>query len=131
GLDRLKAVLVAFFLAHLVELEVVRELAPQVTQGDHDAFELFFLLAELLGLLRLVPDGRVFQGGVDGPQALRLGVEVKDTPGGLACGRRDRPAACRSGCCVLRPCLVIRERAGFWHGAKRRWVPACAGTTSQ
>jgi hypothetical protein len=81
---------VAFFLAHLVQLEVVTEIAREVRQRDYDAVELLFFLAQFLGLLGIVPDRWIFQRGVNGPQTFRLGIEVKDTPGGLGLGRKDR-----------------------------------------
>jgi hypothetical protein len=48
-------------------------------EGEHDRFERLALAAELLGALRVVPDGGVFALRDDFLQARVLGVEVKDT----------------------------------------------------
>jgi hypothetical protein len=52
-----------------------------------DAVEGLLLLAQLLGALRVVPDARVFERGVDDPQPVSLGIEVKDTSVNLRCVR--------------------------------------------
>src|SRR4051812_2652917 len=103
GLDRLQARLVPVLLAHFVELEVVGQLAVQVLDGQDDAIELLLFLAQLLGLLGVVPDRGVFQRGGDGSQALRFGIEVKDTSGDQPSGPAGPAGWCRSGWCVLRP----------------------------
>jgi len=45
-----------------------------------DVFQRLLFLAQLLGPLRFVPDGGVFEGGVDFVQAQCFAVVVKDTP---------------------------------------------------
>ena len=79
------------------QLEVVGQLTREFGQRFYDAVELLLFAAQFLGLLRVVPDLRVFQRCVDRSQALRFGIEVKDTPGGLGYGRKGRRACCRSG----------------------------------
>ncbi len=81
GLDREEAGFVTVVAAHLEQLEVVRQLAVQLLQRDDDVVELLLFPAQFLGLLGVVPDRRVFQRGVDGPQALGFGIVVKDTSG--------------------------------------------------
>jgi hypothetical protein len=83
ALDREQAGFVAFFLAHVIEFDVVGELAGELGQSDHHAVESLLFLAQFLGAFRVVPDRGVLEPGVDGSQALRFGIEVKDTPGGL------------------------------------------------
>ena len=78
--DGEQAGLVAVLLGHVVELAVVGQLAGQVIEGEHNAVERFFLAAELLGSLGVVPDARVFQRGVDGPQTFGFSIVVKGTP---------------------------------------------------
>ncbi len=85
GFDGEQAGVIAFFLAHLVQLGVVGQLARQFVQRDNHAGERFLFLAQLLGLLRVVPDRGVFQRCVDGAQTFELGIEVKDTSVTLAC----------------------------------------------
>jgi hypothetical protein len=96
GLDRGQAVEIALGLAHLVELGVVGQVARQVVDGLHHRLEALLLLAQLLRALGLVPDGGVFQRGVDFVQPQGFAVVVKDTPGAAGCGRSDRRAARRS-----------------------------------
>jgi hypothetical protein len=62
---------------------------------DH-RLQRLFLATEFLRALRLVPDRRVFEGGVDFPQAQRLAVVVKDTPSARRCALTDRPTSRRS-----------------------------------
>jgi hypothetical protein len=92
-----QAVGVALVLAHRIELGVVGQLGAEVVQRDDNPIERLLLAAELLGALRVVPDGRVFEGRVDGPQAFGFGIVVKDTSGGLRCGRSAMRVGCRSG----------------------------------
>jgi phage terminase small subunit len=56
GLDGQQAGLVAFFLAHLVQLGVVGQLARQVVQRDDHVCPALFFAAQFLGLLGVVPD---------------------------------------------------------------------------
>ena len=122
GFDGEQAGLVAFLLAHLEQLEVVRQLAREVLQRHDDAVELLLFLAQFLGLLGIVPDLRVFQRGVDRPQAFRFGIEVKDTPVRLAV-RADRSASLlpirlmRSASMVENPC---EPRILTWRRTRRR-----------
>jgi hypothetical protein len=68
GLDGQQTIDIAFFLAHLKELEVVGQLAGQVGDGYHHAIEGFFLFAQFLGFLGVVPDRGIFERCVDGSQ---------------------------------------------------------------
>jgi uncharacterized protein YbjQ (UPF0145 family) len=71
---------VAFILAHLEQLAVVREFAFLLADRHDHAVERLFLAAQLLGASGVVPDGRIFERGVDGSQAFKFGIVVKDTP---------------------------------------------------
>jgi hypothetical protein len=51
-------------------------------QRLHHLFQARPLATQLLGALRIIPDGRVFQLTTDLDQAFLLGIEVKDTPYG-------------------------------------------------
>jgi hypothetical protein len=50
-----------------------------VGQRQHDRFQRFLFLAEILRAFLVVPDGGIFQLGVDLFQFLGLQIEVKDT----------------------------------------------------
>ena len=93
--DVMQAGLVAFILAHLEQLGVVGEFTFQLADGHHHAVERFFLAAQLLGALGVVPDGGVFERGVDGSQAFKFGIVVKDTPVIRGYGRSNRPIGCQ------------------------------------
>jgi hypothetical protein len=95
GLDADQAVDVAFLLRHLVQLAVVGEVRGEVVDRRDHRVERALLAAELLGALRLVPDVRVLEGGVDLVQAQRFAIVVKDTPGGRPCASSGRPGGCR------------------------------------
>jgi hypothetical protein len=97
GFDRGEAVEVLVGLRHLVQLEVVGEVAGQVIDGLDHRLERLLLATELLRPLRLAPDARVLERGDDLVQPQGLAVVVKDTPGVLRCGGSGRPAGCRSG----------------------------------
>ncbi len=58
----------------------MRQLGGKVRQGSDLGFQARAFLAQLLGALRLVPDIGLFEFALDFYQAVRLGVEVKDTP---------------------------------------------------
>jgi hypothetical protein len=64
-----KAGLVVVGLAHLIELEVVGNFSAQSVEHQDDVVQRFFLFAQLLGFLGVVPDGGVFERCVDGSQA--------------------------------------------------------------
>jgi hypothetical protein len=97
GLDGLEAVEIPLGLGHLVELEVVREVAPQVVDGLDHGLQRFLLAAQFLGTLGVVPDRGVLERRVDLVQAQGLAVVVKDTPLARRCALRGRPVGCRSG----------------------------------
>ena len=86
---------VAFVAAHLVELAVVGQLGRQLLQRQHHGVEDFFL-AQFLGLLRVVPAGRVFQRGVYRAQAFVFGIVVKDTSSSAVRALRSS-RCCQSG----------------------------------
>ncbi|RYF65896.1 MAG: hypothetical protein EOO22_21930, partial [Comamonadaceae bacterium] len=54
--------------------------------ADH-VVERLLLAAQFLGLLRVVPDRRVFERCVDRPQSFSFGIVVKDTSGDRLCAR--------------------------------------------
>jgi hypothetical protein len=58
----------------------MREPGGEACERADLGFEARAFLAQLLGPLRLVPDIGLFELALDFYQALRLGVEVKDTP---------------------------------------------------
>ncbi|MNV08738.1 hypothetical protein D3C71_992090 [compost metagenome] len=90
GLDGHEARLVAFLLAHLIQLGVVGQLARELVERDDHTGERLLFLAQLLGLLGVVPDRRVFQRCVYRAQAFKFGIEVKDTSVTLACAEPGR-----------------------------------------
>jgi hypothetical protein len=80
-----QAVHVAIGLGHLEELGVVRQPAGEPVERDDHVVEGLLLAAQFLGLLRVVPDGGIFERCVDRPQTFGFGIVVKDTSG-------DRPS---------------------------------------
>jgi hypothetical protein len=50
---------------HVEQLGVVGELTGQAIEHDHDIFQRFFLAAQILRPLGVIPDGGVFQRGFD------------------------------------------------------------------
>ncbi len=104
--DLQQAVFVAFVLAHFKQLGVVCQLGGEPAQRHHDVVERFFLAPEFLCLFRVVPDRRVFQRGVDRPQAFGFGIVVKDTPVTTAPFRPGLRFGFRCGWSVLRPWCV-------------------------
>ena len=72
--------LVTVFLGHLEQLGVVGQLLRQPVNDQHPVFKRFFLAAEFLRPLGLVPDVRVLERGVDFVQFSGFGRVVKDTP---------------------------------------------------
>jgi hypothetical protein len=81
---------VAFFLRHLEELGVVSQAGRQLVDDDDDVFQGFLFFAEGLGALRVVPDGRVFEFGVDFGEAAGLFIPVKDTSEAQRCAESGR-----------------------------------------
>ena len=68
----------------------VVQAALQVGQGADHGLQGFFFATQFLGVLRIVPDVRAFQFGVDDMQAFGLGIVVKDTSGAGPDARRNR-----------------------------------------
>ncbi|GAB3433531.1 hypothetical protein GCM10027320_16740 [Massilia solisilvae] len=64
-LDRFDRGVVAFFARHGEQVGRVLQVGVRFLQGQDDAFQLFLLLAEVLGALLVVPDRGVFQLLVD------------------------------------------------------------------
>lgn len=95
GRDGLEAGFVAFFLAHVVELGVVGELAAELVQRDDYVVQGLLFPAQFLGTLGVVPDRGVFERGVDRPQSFSFGIVVKDTSGARPCAGSGRPVWCR------------------------------------
>ena len=58
-------VFVAFLARHLEEILRVARVVLDAVEHVHDAFEQLLFLAEPLGVLRVVPDVRVFEFPVD------------------------------------------------------------------
>ncbi|PRG12564.1 hypothetical protein C6Q21_06990 [Burkholderia multivorans] len=80
-------VLVAFLACKLEQVERVAQVVIEFGERRDDAFEQLLFAAERLGVLRIVPDVRVFEFLVDFGQTRCFGVVVKDTP-------EARPRAC-------------------------------------
>jgi hypothetical protein len=95
GFDGEQTGLVAFLLAHVEQFGVVGQLACEPVECEHHAVERFFLFAQLLGFLGIVPDRGVFQRCVYRAQAFKFGIEVKDTSVTLACARSGRKGCCQ------------------------------------
>ncbi len=73
----------AFVVLANCEIKQIAGLAERIGQradAADDAIEARALLAELLRALRVVPDVRIFKLARNFFEALRLGIEVKDTP---------------------------------------------------
>ena len=96
-LDVRQRVEVAIGLRHVVQLGVVGELARQMVDGLDHGFQRLLLAPQFLRALRLVPDGRVLQRGVDLVQPQRLALVVKDTPLARRCALSGRQAGRRFG----------------------------------
>jgi len=58
----------------------MRQLGGKARQCANLGFEACAFLAQLLGTLRVIPDIRLLELALNFYQAVRLGVEVKDTP---------------------------------------------------
>ena len=56
---------VAFFLCHLEQVGSIKQVAARLLERQHDAFQRLLFLAEVLGPLLVIPDGRVFEFLVD------------------------------------------------------------------
>ena len=78
--DAQQAGLVTVGLRHVVELDVVAQVAGQVVDGLDHGFQRAFLATEFLRALGLVPDLRVLERGVDFVESQGFPVVVKDTP---------------------------------------------------
>jgi hypothetical protein len=70
---------VAAFGFHGGSFGVVGQLTAQAVEHHDHVFERFLFLAQVLGALGVVPDGGVFEGGVDLAELQGLGIVVKDT----------------------------------------------------
>jgi len=73
----------------LEQLARIVQPALDVGQGPDDGLEAFFLAAQVLGMLGVVPDVGVFQFGVDDVQAFGLGIVVKETSARGSAARRS------------------------------------------
>jgi hypothetical protein len=65
GLAGEKRVVVGFFTGHVEQILRVTQVDIEGGEGQNDAVERFLLPAEGLGVLRIVPDVRVFEFLVD------------------------------------------------------------------
>jgi len=81
---------VALFLRHLEELGVVSQVGRQLVDDDDDVFKRLLFLAQGLGALGVVPDGGVFEFGVDFGEAAGLFIPVKDTSEAQRCAESGR-----------------------------------------
>jgi hypothetical protein len=52
----------------------------QIVEGKHHFFQAGAFASEFLGVLRIIPDGGIFQFPADFGQAFCAGIEVKGTP---------------------------------------------------
>ena len=82
--------LVRLGAGELEELRAVFQSLSQARQGADELVELLFLFSQLLRPLLVAPDAGILERFRNGVQALRLGVEVKDTS-----ADRQRAAAIR------------------------------------
>ena len=83
---------------HGLEHEYISELPERLIEALRrldDGLERALLAPQLLGPLRLVPDVRVLECGVDLVQPQRFAVVVKDTPGGRWCASSGRRGGCQ------------------------------------
>ena len=94
GHDRVEGVLVAFHFGEIEELAGVLQGLLKIADADHDLLQLGAFAAELLGVLRVVPDVRAFQLAGHFLKTFDLAVVVKETPEAGTAAARGR----RSGC---------------------------------
>ncbi|APA71272.1 hypothetical protein YQ44_09905 [Janthinobacterium sp. 1_2014MBL_MicDiv] len=64
-LDRFQRLFVALFTGHVEQVLRVAQVGVGLGQREDDGFQRLLLLAEVLGALGIVPDGRIFQFFVD------------------------------------------------------------------
>jgi hypothetical protein len=91
-----EGVFVAFLAGELEQVERIAQVAIERGERRDDTFEQLLLAAECLGVLRIVPDVRVFEFLVDFGQTRRFGVVVKDTPEARPRGCAGRAGSFRS-----------------------------------
>jgi len=75
---------VAFGFAEVEQFTGVVEAPAQAADAIDHALKLGTFLAQLLGTRRIIPDIGVFQLAADFLQTFGPGIEVKDTPVGIA-----------------------------------------------
>ena len=73
------ASVVILFSCHLKQIAGIMQLTRDCSQGDDDALQRFFLPAQFLGALIVVPDGGVFRQPGEFVQSCLFAIEVKDT----------------------------------------------------
>ena len=97
GFDGEQGIFVVIVLAHVKQFAAIVEAGLDFFQQQHNVFQRFFLAAEFLGALGVVPDLRVFHLLRQEGQALAFLIVVKDTS---AVRRRAAPdrRACRRCC---------------------------------
>jgi hypothetical protein len=80
GDDIAHCAFVVFFDGHVQQVAAIGQTRVQFVQGIDDLRQRRTLAAQLLGVLRLVPDTRIFKLAIDLGQTLMLLIVVKDTP---------------------------------------------------
>lgn|GEM_PF-6754880 len=78
--DRQRGAFVALLDGEAEQLGRLDQTVGQTADAVDDALQTRALLAEVLRMLRVVPDRRALEFTRDFLQAFGLGVEVKDTP---------------------------------------------------
>ncbi|BFT61528.1 hypothetical protein PMm318_A22870 [Pseudomonas moorei] len=71
---------VVFFDSHVQQVAAIGQTGVQLVQGFDDLGQRRALAAQFLGVLRFVPDIRIFKLAIDLGQTLMLLIVVKDTP---------------------------------------------------
>jgi hypothetical protein len=80
GDDIVDCAFVVFFDGHVQQVAAIGQTGGQFVQGFDDLRQRRALAAQLLGVLRFVPDTRIFKLAIDLGQTLMLLIVVKDTP---------------------------------------------------
>ena len=80
GLQSDQGGVVLFHARQFEQFPGVGDGLTDLLQVQHHAFQQFLLAAQFLGLLRLIPEGRIFVQPVDFVQSVLLVLVVKDTP---------------------------------------------------
>ncbi|EQM73537.1 hypothetical protein L686_04955 [Stutzerimonas stutzeri MF28] len=79
--------MIVFFDGHVEQVTGIGKAALEVIDGFDDLRQGGTLTAQVLGVLGLVPDVRVFEFAVYFDETIMLLIVVKDTPELTGCGR--------------------------------------------